>query len=90
MINGNTKEGAMSTAKVAITIDEGLLLRLDMLVKKKVFANRSKAIQEAVADKLERINQSRLARECSKLDVEVEQCVAEEGMDYEVNEWPEY
>ncbi|MDD2599238.1 MAG: ribbon-helix-helix domain-containing protein [Kiritimatiellae bacterium] len=80
----------MSTAKVAITIDEGLLSQLDMLVKKKVFANRSKAIQEAVAEKLERINNYRLARECSKLDVEVEQSVAEAGMGYEVHEWPEY
>ena len=80
----------MSTAKVAITIDESLLSRLDMLVKKKVFANRSRAIQEAVADKLERIDRSRLARECSKLDVGMEQCVAEEGIEYEVDEWPEY
>jgi len=80
----------MSTAKVAITMDERLLSRLDMLVKKNVFVNRSKAIQEAVIDKLERMDRSRLARECSNLDVAFEQSVAEEGMEYEVEEWPEY
>lgn len=80
----------MSTAKVAITIDKEILSRLDMLVKKNVFANRSKAIQEAVIDKLERMDRSRLARECSKLDVAFEQSVAEEGIEFEVEEWPEY
>ena len=53
----------MSSAKIAITIDEKVLARLGRLVEKKVFPNRSQAIQEAVADKLSRIERSRLARE---------------------------
>ena len=52
----------MSTAKVAITIEESLLHKLDRLVKSHVFPNRSKAIQEAVSDKLARIDHHRLAK----------------------------
>ncbi|QQS49001.1 MAG: ribbon-helix-helix protein, CopG family [Acidobacteriota bacterium] len=80
----------MSTAKVAITIDEEILAKLDRLVQKKVFPNRSKAIQEAVMDKLARMDRSRLARECAKLNLEFEQSLAEEGMSEELEEWPEY
>jgi metal-responsive CopG/Arc/MetJ family transcriptional regulator len=80
----------MGTAKVAITIEEDLLKQLDNLVKSNVFPNRSKAIQAAVADKLARINRRRLAQECSKLDKNFEQAMAEEGLDPENDEWPEY
>ena len=80
----------MSATKVAITIDEGLLAQLDRLVDKKLFPNRSKAIQEAVQDKLARMDRSRLARECAKLDPRAEQALAEEGIDAELNEWPEF
>ena len=55
-----------------------------------MFPNRSRAIQEAIAEKIERIEKSRLARECAKLDAEEEARIAEEGMDSEVDEWPEY
>lgn len=80
----------MSTAKVAITIDETLLNKLDRLVKMKVFPNRSRAIQEAIQDKLARLDRNRLARECAKLDPKFEQTLAEEGMSKELAEWPEY
>ena len=80
----------MSTAKVAITIEEHLLDKLDRLVKAHVFPNRSRAIQEAVSDKLARLEHRRLAHECSKLDPHFEQAIAEEGMDTEVESWPEY
>ncbi len=62
----------MSTTKIAITIDEELLGKLDRLVSSRVFPNRSKAIQEAVQEKLSRVNKSRLARECAKLDPKFE------------------
>jgi metal-responsive CopG/Arc/MetJ family transcriptional regulator len=80
----------MSTAKVAITIEEALLGKLDRLVKAHVFPNRSKAIQEAVADKLARMDHRRLAQECSKLDVSFEQDMADEGLNAEADSWPEY
>jgi metal-responsive CopG/Arc/MetJ family transcriptional regulator len=80
----------MSTAKVAITLDENILRQLDRLVKNRVFENRSRAIQEAVREKLSRLERDRLARECAKLDRKFEQAMAEEGLSVEVEEWPEY
>ena len=58
----------MTSDKVAITIDRELLKRLDRLVAEKLFPSRSRAIQEAVEEKLSRIEHSRLARETAKLD----------------------
>ena len=43
----------MSTAKIAISMNEQILSKLDRLVKTHVFPNRSKAIQAAVQEKLE-------------------------------------
>jgi len=80
----------MATAKVAITIEKSTLSELDKLVDDDVFPNRSRAIQEAVAEKLQRLRRSRLARECSKLDPEFEKAMAEEGMGEEVKQWPAY
>ena len=77
-------------AKVAITLDEETLGRLDKLVKAQVFPNRSQAIQAAVDEKLARMSKSRLARECAKANPIVEKSMAEEGMTWERNEWPEY
>ncbi len=70
----------MRTAKVAITLDENLLKRLDRLVKNRMFENRSRAIQEAVSEKLAQLERGRLGRECAKLDRKSEQTMAEEGL----------
>jgi metal-responsive CopG/Arc/MetJ family transcriptional regulator len=80
----------MAVSKIAITIDDRMLKQLDILVKSKYFPNRSKAIQEAVAEKLMRLEKSRLAQECAKLDPVFEQSIAEEGFSAEMEEWPEY
>ena len=80
----------MPRAKVAISLDESTLERLDRLVERAVFSNRSQAIQEAVEEKLARIERSRLARECAKLDPTFEKALAEEGMSEDAAEWPEY
>lgn len=56
----------------------------------KFFPSRSKAIQDAVGEKLERVNRSRLARESAKLDPKFEQTTAKEGMSRELAEWPEH
>ena len=80
----------MAASKIAITIDDKLLKQLDLMVKSKVYPNRSKAIQDAVADKLQRLERTRLARECAKLNPEHERNMAEEGLAMEMDEWPEY
>ena len=80
----------MAAAKIAITLESDMVKRLDMLVKSNFFPNRSKAIQEAIAEKLKRMEKSRLAQECAKLDPEFEKSLAEEGFTSELEEWPEY
>jgi metal-responsive CopG/Arc/MetJ family transcriptional regulator len=80
----------MARAKVAISLDENTLNRLDRLVKSHVFPNRSQAIQEAVEEKISRLDRSRLARECAKVDPAFEKALAEEGLSVELAEWPEY
>ena len=80
----------MSQTQVAITIEEGVLARVDALVKRRVFSNRSRAIQEAVQEKLERLERTRLAEECAKLDPAFERSMADEGLSEELSAWPEY
>jgi metal-responsive CopG/Arc/MetJ family transcriptional regulator len=80
----------MSTNKVAITIEEKLLKRLDRAVAQRKFPNRSKAIQEAVQEKLDRLEKTRLAREAAKLDRAFEQKFADESLAGDAIEWPEY
>ena len=80
----------MRALKIAITIDGILVKQLDYLVRARIFPNRSKAIQKAVEEKLMRMEKSRLARECAKLDPRYEQTLAEEGFSKELEEWPEY
>ncbi len=80
----------MQTAKVAISINKKTLKRLDHLVKEQVYPSRSRAIQEAIEDKLNRIERTRLAQECAKLDPAAERAMAEEGLSEELARWPEY
>jgi metal-responsive CopG/Arc/MetJ family transcriptional regulator len=80
----------MSTAKVAITLERTLLARVDALVKQQAFPSRSRAIQVAVEESLNRRDRSRLARECAKLNPEAEQALADEGLTEDFAEWPEY
>lgn len=80
----------MVFAKIAITMDEELVQKIDRLVKKHIFPNRSKAIQYAVEEKMTRLDKSRLAEECSRLDPKFEQALAEEDIASEIGKWPEY
>lgn len=80
----------MGKAKIAITLDEKILGRLDRLVKQEAFSSRSQAIEEAVAEKLARFDKSRLARESAKLDSTFERALAEEGLQEDRKRWPEF
>jgi Arc/MetJ-type ribon-helix-helix transcriptional regulator len=79
----------MSSAKVAISLDPDSLKQVDHLVQSGVFPSRSKLIQDAVEEKLQRIRRIRLSQECAKLDRATEQAEAEEIFSGEA-EWPEY
>lgn len=80
----------MAKAKLAVTLDETTLSEVDRLVKQRLFPNRSRIIEEAVREKLDRISHNRLALECAKLDPAFEKALAEEGMGEEFDQWPEY
>ena len=80
----------MPKAKVAVSLEQSMLSRLDRLVDEDVYPSRSLAIEEAVSEKLARLDRTRLARECAKLDADFEKSLAEEGMSEELGEWPAY
>jgi Arc/MetJ-type ribon-helix-helix transcriptional regulator len=63
---------------------------VDRLVEEDLFPSRSRAIQEALKEKLERIERGRLARECATLDPAYEQELADEGIEQDLKEWPKY
>jgi metal-responsive CopG/Arc/MetJ family transcriptional regulator len=86
MINHHT----MAKAKVAVTLDSELIDRVDRLVKARRFPNRSQAIEMALAEKLDRLERGRLARESAKLNPKEERALADEGLATDHASWPEY
>jgi metal-responsive CopG/Arc/MetJ family transcriptional regulator len=80
----------MGKAKIAITLDAEFIGELDRLVEENYFQNRSQAIRDAVSEKLARIRRNRLSTECKKLDPKFEKAMAEEGLDEDLTQWPEY
>jgi Arc/MetJ-type ribon-helix-helix transcriptional regulator len=80
----------VGVAKVTISIEAGLLKKVDRLVKERVFSNRSQAVQSAVEEKISRLDSNRLARECAKLNKTEEQSLADLGLASETEEWLEY
>jgi metal-responsive CopG/Arc/MetJ family transcriptional regulator len=79
----------MRTVKIAIALDRDLVARLDKLVAEHRFPSRSRAVQEVVRDKVQRLQRSRLARKCAKLDPAFEQTMAEAGLTEDFEQWPE-
>ena len=69
----------MAASKIAVTIDSDTLSRLDRLVREQRYPSRSRAIQEALDEKLHRLAENRLSRELVKLDPEEERELAEDG-----------
>ena len=70
----------MPKTKVALTLDSELLERLDELVDRRRFRNRSQAVEAALADEFERLSRNRLARESAKLDPREEKRFADVGL----------
>jgi metal-responsive CopG/Arc/MetJ family transcriptional regulator len=75
--------------KVALTLDSALLERVDDLVARARFRNRSQAIETALAEKLARLARTRLAEECAKLDPAEERRLADDAFGADAA-WPEY
>ena len=80
----------MAASKIAITIERETLMRLDRLVQERRYPNRSRAIQEALDEKIQKLERNRLSNELEKLDPEEEKAFAEEGMGVEGAQWPAY
>ncbi len=74
--------------KVAVTLEEETVRRLDRWVREGRFSSRSRALQNAADFMLAHDRRARLSRELAKLDPEEEQQLAEENLG-DVP-WPEY
>jgi Arc/MetJ-type ribon-helix-helix transcriptional regulator len=88
--SNRVRERRAARRGLTITVDSTTLERVDRLVAKKVYPDRSRAIQAAVAEKLARMERERLASECAKLDSRFEKALAEEGLGQVLGGWPEY
>lgn len=80
----------MAKTKVALTLDAELVERIDELVARNRFRSRSQAIESALADTLQRLARTRLARESARLNPRDEQRLADEGLADDAAGWPEY
>lgn len=80
----------MPKTKVTLTLDTGMVDRVDELVAGLRFQSRSQAIEAALSDKLERLARTRLARESAKLNPREEKRLAEDGLVDALESWPEY
>ena len=77
---GYRLEERMPTAKVAITVERELLRNVDRWVTQGRYPNRSRAIQAALMEKMERWRRSRLMEALEKIDPREERALAEERM----------
>ncbi len=73
----------MPAAKIAVSLDPEALKEVDRLVQRGLFPSRSRVIQDALAEKLQRLRRVRLARECAKLDKAAERAAADEFLPVE-------
>jgi metal-responsive CopG/Arc/MetJ family transcriptional regulator len=80
----------MPKEKVAVTHERDLLTRLDRMVTEGKYSSRSSAVEEAVRERLAKLERSRLAEESAKLDPDFEQALADEGLTGDLSEWPDY
>ena len=81
----------MPTTKIAITLDEEIVEQLDQWVREGKYPTRSKAIQEAMKERMARWRKTRLIEEAVKLNPKKEEMVlAEESLAAENEIWPKY
>jgi Arc/MetJ-type ribon-helix-helix transcriptional regulator len=84
---GNLKH--MSDPKIAVTLNASALREVDELVRTGKYSSRSRLLEEAVLEKLDRLHHDQLVRECAKLQPAEERAAAEEFLVGEAA-WPEY
>ena len=80
----------MSTRKIAITLKEGLLRKIDRWVSEGLYPSRSRVIQETLEKRMANWRRKRLIEEVSKLNPKEERTIAEEGISAGNEVWDEY
>ena len=70
----------MPVAKIAITVDEEIVRQIDRLVREGKYKSRSRAVQDALKDRLRDWRKKRLVEEVSKLNPDEERALAEESL----------
>lgn len=68
----------MNTVRITVTIENPVLLKIDELVKLKVFKNRSNAIQKSIEDEIKTIEQLNFVSACKNLNPKEETAMSEE------------
>jgi metal-responsive CopG/Arc/MetJ family transcriptional regulator len=80
----------MRKTKVTLTLDSKLVERLDQLIARRYFRNRSQAVESALVDALRRVIRTGLVRESAKLNPKQEKRLADEALVDALDSWPEY
>ena len=80
----------MSVIRITISLDRSLVEQVDRMVREGEYPSRSRAIQDALQERLRRVSRDRLTRECAKLDPAREIQLADEGMAVDGDQWPQY
>lgn len=68
-----------SMKKVFLTLEPETVRRIDSLVERRSFLDRSHAVEAALREKFANLATGRLARECAKLDPIEERAFADQG-----------
>ncbi|NJM49179.1 MAG: hypothetical protein HC860_25890 [Alkalinema sp. RU_4_3] len=92
MNDWNEAELAFRCERLSVRLErlaEGFL-RMGQLSQDAANADLVLEIVKEIEDKILRLGRTRLARELALLDPQEEQRLAEEGLDRELSEWPEY
>ena len=80
----------MATKKIAITLEENLLDKVNFLVSEGLYPSRSKLIQESLKEKMSNWKRKRLMTELSKLNPKEEQSIADEDISAGNEIWDKY
>lgn len=73
----------MATKSINITVDEKILAQSDLLVKRGIYPNRSRFIEEAIAIRLKQIDSEFIGEQAKLLDKEE----SEEWLEGEFELW---
>jgi len=80
----------VSATTIEISIDTVLLKRVDQVVNGGSIPTRDHLVQQALSEKIMRLDTAALAQECARLNPSEEQAMADEGLKADAASWPKY